>query len=365
METVRSSSCIIPKINSRTYINVVRGFAIFLMLWGHCIQYCSIGTFDFFENIVFKGIYSFHMPLLMMISGFLYFYSAEKRSLSELLIHRTQALLQPIIMCGVLYFLLVEVLRGVLASGSFSVLISGGWLSHLNQYWFLWAVLAASVVVGISAKITDCIVVQFLLMVVGVSIIAMFPNARVNLYVYPYFLLGYFYARYKDSIWMRKLYHLRYVSLIVFPIMMLFYKKDHYIYTTGFFGENGLWRHMPVNLFRWLIGLMGCIFVLTTFEMIMSRLCHKEKLPLIMRGFEDLGKKSLQVYVLSCIFLSEYLPIAYMMLVKIIGSNIFAENMWVYTCIFTLCIAVGYSVFLPLLTKLLERTKISKVLFGK
>ena len=59
---------------NRFYIDFVKGIAIFLMLWGHCIQFCAVGDFDFFENWVFKLIYSFHMPLFMLVSGYLFFY---------------------------------------------------------------------------------------------------------------------------------------------------------------------------------------------------------------------------------------------------------------------------------------------------
>ena len=54
--------------NRNPFIDLSRGFAVFLMLWGHCIQYCVAKTdIDFYENPVFKVIYSFHMPLLMLI----------------------------------------------------------------------------------------------------------------------------------------------------------------------------------------------------------------------------------------------------------------------------------------------------------
>ena len=102
----------------RRYINIARGTAVFLMLWGHCVQFCCAGSFDFFENSVFRVIYSFHMPLFMLISGYLFFFTFQKRNLRDLLIHRTQSLLQPIIMCGILNFLLTDALFGLLR-GSF------------------------------------------------------------------------------------------------------------------------------------------------------------------------------------------------------------------------------------------------------
>lgn len=48
----------------------LKGIAIFLVVWGHSLQYLNNGEFDFFENSLFQVIYSFHMPLFMVISGF-------------------------------------------------------------------------------------------------------------------------------------------------------------------------------------------------------------------------------------------------------------------------------------------------------
>lgn len=61
----------------RLFWNTVKGVAVFLMLWGHCIQYCAMDSFDCFGNVVYKAIYSFHMPLFMLISGYLYFFPSK------------------------------------------------------------------------------------------------------------------------------------------------------------------------------------------------------------------------------------------------------------------------------------------------
>ena len=43
----------------QTDIDVIRGIAIYLVLWGHMIQYSAADSFDFFDNAVYKIIYSF------------------------------------------------------------------------------------------------------------------------------------------------------------------------------------------------------------------------------------------------------------------------------------------------------------------
>lgn len=61
---------------SRNYlIDIIKGIAILLVVIGHNIQYGSDSslrlTGDFFEHPLYKFIYSFHMPLFTLISGYL------------------------------------------------------------------------------------------------------------------------------------------------------------------------------------------------------------------------------------------------------------------------------------------------------
>ena len=84
------------------YWDLVKGAAIFLMLWGHCIQCCSLGEVIFFEDIAYKTIYTFHMPVFMLISGYLFYYSFRRRNLKDLLEHRMRGMLQPIVMATIL-----------------------------------------------------------------------------------------------------------------------------------------------------------------------------------------------------------------------------------------------------------------------
>ena len=136
------------------YWNIVKGTAIFLMLWGHCIQSCAMEDVIFFEDIVYKTIYSFHMPVFMLVSGYLFFYSFQKRELTDLLERRIRGMMQPIIMATVLNNIF-NVILGYMLSGRvnilFGTLFHGIWI----DLWFLWAVLYCSLVVGVCCKLAN------------------------------------------------------------------------------------------------------------------------------------------------------------------------------------------------------------------
>jgi Fucose 4-O-acetylase and related acetyltransferases len=53
-----------------TYIDALRGFAIFLVVLGHLTDFCG-----YTDSTLFGFIYSFHMPLFMAIAGFVCAYS--------------------------------------------------------------------------------------------------------------------------------------------------------------------------------------------------------------------------------------------------------------------------------------------------
>ena len=58
-----------------------KGIAIILVLIGHCIQYGNgeayLNPGLYWDYLMMKMRYSFHMPLFMAISGYLFFYSVE------------------------------------------------------------------------------------------------------------------------------------------------------------------------------------------------------------------------------------------------------------------------------------------------
>lgn len=67
------------------HIDGLKGFAIILMVMAHAIawsypdisflshRFCDMSTLEFNSSFVWKVIYSFHMPLLFAVSGFLFY----------------------------------------------------------------------------------------------------------------------------------------------------------------------------------------------------------------------------------------------------------------------------------------------------
>ena len=62
--------------------DVVKGVTILIVIFGHQLQNSSGAAGDvsnvFMDDVLFKSIYSFHMPLFMLISGYFFYYTAKK-----------------------------------------------------------------------------------------------------------------------------------------------------------------------------------------------------------------------------------------------------------------------------------------------
>lgn len=352
------------------YINIVKGVAIFLMIWGHCIQVCALDTFDFFENAVFKVIYSFHMPLFMLVSGYLFQVSFQKRNLKDLIVHRAKPIVWTIIIGGIVIWFcttcLFEVLRG-----NYSIIFGGHWVKTFDGLWFLWSILSASIGVAIICKKVTYLWLQIPLLLLWGFVVLLFPNAENNLYMYPYYIIGFYFAKYKEKI-SSKLMFIKYVTIPLFPIMCLFFEKKHYIYTGGLLGGvyvDGFLNILKMNMFRWAIGLVGSVFVLTIIEVIFKLFIQNSSRGLGKKLFiplERTGEKSLQIYVLSSIFVSSWLPLLYKKVVDVIGKgNFMAINIWVYNLIYTFLLATIFTIAIYWLIKLLYKLRIGKIIFCK
>ena len=71
--------------NKNPTIDIAKGLAIILVVYGHVIEHSMApASQDFFQNPVFKITYTFHMPLFVFISGYLMAYSLNRNSVRKM-----------------------------------------------------------------------------------------------------------------------------------------------------------------------------------------------------------------------------------------------------------------------------------------
>ena len=132
-------------------LDIARGIAIFLVILGHCIQCGSGAEYNqnqlFFDDVVFQFIYSFHMPLFMIISGFLFSKTMSGKSFLMTTKTRALRLLLPVLVWQTLQMFLL-----VVKSRTFDVLSYFDFL--LEGFWFFWSVWWATIICSFVENIT-------------------------------------------------------------------------------------------------------------------------------------------------------------------------------------------------------------------
>lgn len=235
------------------------------------------------------------MPLFMLISGYLFFFSIQNHPFGYNLKTRLKTLLLPIIIWQTIWLILTEfqVLTGLSASFFF--------YTYLNTLWFITSVFINSLIVLFCNKfINDSICLYCFIIFLSLFI----PNIHsYNLYVFmfPYFLCAYFYNKtgglmktYNKSIKMICSICLS----ILFALLLSHYEISDYAYTSGTcIIKNHMFSvaQFYTDIFRWSIGLIGSLCVISFFDIFFSTIQRLQ----IIKGLCTIGTKTMGLYIIS------------------------------------------------------------------
>lgn len=199
-------------------VDIIRGIAILLVVIGHTIQY---NTHNFDDNIVFKLIYSFHMPLFMFISGYVLAIHPPKLSNMNFIAKKFNQLVIPFL---VWYFCIAYFANNQFVSVDFFDYAKRLIISPAYGYWFLWILFINFIIFsGISA--TNQHVPEWFTIILVILIIKFLPtfyfgHVLVKLYL-PFFFGGYLFAKYKNNI--VRLSYKKYIPLFYVLFLFLLY----------------------------------------------------------------------------------------------------------------------------------------------
>ena len=326
------------------YVDVIKGIAIILVVIGHCIQFGSgracLESEDFFNDPLFKFIYSFHMPLFMLISGYL-FANTIKRGTNEIIKRKAGTILLPLISWNTID-LCINLLLG--QKYTLSILF----LSYFHALWFLRALFFCCMVVLMMNRVFKDNSYCYLALV---AILHLIPNRILpNIFVFTivYFILGYFYCsnirgRFSST---STQYVLFTISCITFILLLTYFKDTYYIYRSNTCIIN--WKYSPlttiyINLYRYLTAATGCITII-----LMIRYLYQKLHNVIIRTLTTIGQASLCIYIINSLFnefILVYLPFSHINYLTTIAEA-------------SIIILVSYGIYV-----LLKSHKISKYFF--
>lgn len=273
-------------------IDIIKGVAITLVLIGHAIQGASnIEGTDCFENLFFKTIYSFHMPLFMVISGYLFYNSHQKaKSMQTILKRKAQAFFPPIL---TLSFVLA------LISLIFSKTQTYNDIFHdfienifLWRFWFLWSIIINVTIIGIAFRFFNH---PLRVIVLTMPLTMLIPDNMIlpeHKFVYPFFVLGYIINMKSHSLIIS--YSKKTLLVIIASYICLLYNFDKscYIYTSGFCILKSNWlQQIEIDIYRFTTGFIGVYLSIHFLDKISSKIA--------MQIFANIGRLTLGVYVLQ------------------------------------------------------------------
>ena len=296
--------------------DVLKGFGIILVVLGHCIQAGSglayLKNTCYFYDPWYQFIYSFHMPLFMVISGYYAWNSVQRAQTpmdrKKMIKKKCIYLITPNVAWKLIEFVYMFAVGTYIYRG-FGVLLKDVLVGILTNFWFLWAILYSFLLVCLMHyRLRDSIWIYILIFA------AMFftPDGMgLNAYKYmlPYYLIG-FYAN-KNWEWLsstrlfREIFHggglkaglALLVSGLVFILFVSFFTADSFIYLTGYklIGKNYIVQ-LQIDSYRFLVGFFGIVFWGLAWRELLG-LCGKWDYGARLLAY--LGRRGLGIYIIS------------------------------------------------------------------
>ena len=277
------------------WIDVLKFLAIFLVLWGHCIQHLT--TPDFSSNQVFQFIYSFHMPLFMILSGF-FAHKLAERSFREVFVSKFLQLLLPTIVFGIVYWLQSRYLFHQ---------TSKSLMQALYYYsWFLKSLFVCIIMFHIGLKMSKQWYLGLIVMLILSQLIDFFPHFRfLQLrYMFPCFVFGYMFFNLKD-------YFYQYYKIItaistVCFVLLLWHFNTALLYpdvNINLISQMGVGKIVYLLYYKLLIGFAGSI----TFMGVIFALSRKLDCNKVFLKIADFGRYTLAIYILQSFLLESWL----------------------------------------------------------
>ena len=325
--------------------DAVKALAIWLVVFAHSIQY--VGVNDYWTDPVFQFIYSFHMPLFFVISGF-FFSSAERLGWKDFLFKKSVTLLLPCFIWAIVY-------GGIQFSGLGNLLHK--LLNPMHwPFWFLKGLFLVQLIIyvcsRISAHITSDEKKQLLCAIVLSLIIYVMPFMSVPRIMISMFWAGYLIRRYYDQ-FMAHYILIGILSLAIYSVLFMFWDAKGMKYYAGalpkvyeIIGQmkGYTWHDGLMILYRIAIGLSGSVTIIALMHAI-------KKIPNIVA---IVGSTTQGIYILQALILE-----------TILGSYLSFVGMNYYIVMIILlpllcCLVIGACIFV---VRAIEKNDICASLF--
>lgn len=274
------------------WIDIAKGLGILLVVVGH---YNPINAPEYWK-LIHRFVYSFHMPLFFLVSGYLYQYTNNDNYISFVR-KKLLRLGLPFVFVAVAYFVIklvasqyVELAYPVNLS-SLLQLFNNPLKSYVPILWFLHALIGIFLIYPILRMFLNSVVV----LIFSLLIVFLFAIFEIELLVFknmfdflPYFSVGVLVGQYFTEDDFTRLGQIKVSLLLLFLTIFSF---------AMFTFTNQLWGGLG-NYTKFLPGVLGA-FLLISF----ANVIYKKKYSKL---FSQLGVASMSIYLFHTIFESTF-----------------------------------------------------------
>lgn len=319
------------------WVDAMKGFTILIVVLGHSVQNICSGYCE--ETLIYRTIYSFHMPLFMFLSGYVSYKISSWANIRK----RSIQLLVPFFSAIVLSYL-IHYFPAYSFAGLFKS-IGRVVLRPDTGLWFLWALFFIDVLFVGCRKFSLLIHLDERLVVLGVAGVLNLAELLTRFEMFGYhwiawyfvfFSLGVFWRMYDNHGSHPVLYKVLSVgSLVAFSVLVAFFRMHNE--TPLFYRWLDLGPYFPV-VYRMAIGIAGISFFLCIFKIF-----NIDNFILTKLGGGTLGIYYLHFFILSLLSSAEFFHTA--------PTWIAVSALWIATT------AISYP-----LTVLCRRNRLSQLL---
>ena len=272
------------------YIDALKGFAIILVVLGHIADGYSNSTnvpHDFWWSL-FNVIYSFHMPLFIVISGFLYekAYLSRKKSGKKVLAHTLDIAWVYVVFCcfyGVIKIAFFDFVKEDISLSD----ITSIWKCSIAPFWYLYILIVYYIVFyflnNIPCRLTMSLLIIINLLSASIPNETSFELHRIAYYAV-FFGLGIMISQKKSEMFDFKLSILEFAVAVLIAVILWNNPSEKHLYVIPY--VNGIIAFFTIPI------------IWTTFEK------KSESFGIIKKFFVFLGMKSIEIYVFHTMFTS-------------------------------------------------------------
>lgn len=275
--------------------DMLKLFAIFLVIWGHSILWFI--SSDPIESAIYRDLNAFHVATFMMISGY-FSSSSMNKDFKTFFTRKFMQLIYPCLVWGVIVWislkLIILIRTGFLGYDILSFIEDIYWFGN---FWFL----RSCFICYCLAYIFRHILKRF--WIIGSLIISQLIFSFFVPFMYPCFLVGLL-LRENKLLW-GKMLSLSFLLIVVFCMMLFLWNKDLWILSHGLSVDLADIRMFDVvkialgRLYRLLLGMVGGISLIFIFH----KYFNVGKNGKIGNLLLDWGKYTLEIYIMQAILL--------------------------------------------------------------